>query len=78
MKNIAEKVKVAVHSVGWVTREGYTCLSWAGYRVEVGQNPFGQRGGTCGNVVDGKFVTKQLSSRKKANQIAAKIMEDLG
>jgi len=74
MKKIADKVKVTVHSMGWVTKDGYTCINWAGYRVAVGRNPYGPKGGTCGNVVDGKFVTKQLSSRKKANEIAAKIM----
>jgi len=77
MNTVAEKEKVAVHTLGWVTKDGHTCANWAGYRVAVGHNPFGPRGGTCGNVVDGKFVTKQLSSREKANQIATKIKEEL-
>jgi len=77
MNKIAANDKVTVHSMGWVTKNGFTCINWAGYRVAVGHNPFGPRGGTCGNIVDGKFVTRQLSSRKKADEIAAKILKDM-
>jgi hypothetical protein len=73
----ADEVKVAIHTLGWVTKDGFTCRSWSGYRVAVGRNPFGPRGGTCGRLVDGRFVTRQLSSRKKAEEIADQLREDL-
>jgi|GEM_PF-6091146 len=75
--NEADKVKVVVHRMDWVTKAGYRCLAWPGYRVAVGLNPYGPRGGKCGNVVDGKWVTRQLSSRMKAEEIAAQIRKDL-
>lgn len=73
----ANKTKVAIHTMNWVTKDGNTCLAWPGYRVAVGPNPRGPLGGTCGNVVDGRFVTGQISRRKKAQEIADKIMKEL-
>ena len=77
MKEADKKVEVVVHRMDWVTKAGYRCLAWSGYRVAVGPNPCGPRGGRCGNVVDGKWVTRQLSSRQKAEEIAAQIGKDL-
>jgi len=73
----ATKKKVTIHTLDWVTKQGFVCKSSQGYRVAVGTNPFGPRGGLCGKLVEGKFVTGQLSSRKKAEEIAAAILKDL-
>lgn len=70
-----EVTKVAVHGMGWVTKDGWICQRWGQYHVFAGSNPVGPRGGRCGNIESGYDAAgyrfrKRLEAEKFGKQYA--------
>ncbi len=72
MSTISNKTtnQIAIHVVPSLTRRGYWCKKWPMYEVVVGSDPYGPRGGTCGNWGDGKVVAR-FRTRQKAEEFVA-------
>lgn len=47
---------IAIHTEPTVTRKGFVCKKWRQFRVVVGFRPYGPRGGTCGNWINGQSI----------------------
>ena len=69
MSNI-KKMKVAIHTVPYITLSGHTCRKHAEYLVVAGANPLGPRGGRCGSIVDGEFVSGRIGKWDAAADFA--------
>lgn len=72
------KEKVAIHIVPTITREGYYCTRFYRFRVAAGRQPYGPRGGTCGNVEDGEWVSGRFRTWKEAQAFAIEYLKEMG
>ena len=71
-----ENEKVAVHTIPYITSQGFTCKKWVRFCVAQGTNPLGPRGGRCGALEDGFWVSGDFRRKADALRFAARLSED--
>ena len=72
-----ETLKIAIHKLPYITKDGHACHAWQRQAIVVGPNPLGPRGGHCGDFVDGKRVgeVKSFNDRGEIEKLREEISE---
>lgn len=78
MTTTANKIRVAVHRVPYITNAGYTCNKWHEYIVYAGAQPYGPRGGYGGRVVAAERIGGRYRTRGEAEAVAARFAARTG
>lgn len=70
-------LKIAIHKLPYVTKDGHACHAWHRRAIVVGPNPLGPRGGHGGDFVDGKRVgaVRSFNDRGEIEKMVKEISE---